>query len=70
MKLQHDEPLSTFPFKSNLRRYKTVQDAVGRVKELEEEAWAVGGGRGLHSSTFRLIVSTFEGYAGWFHGVK
>ena len=24
--------------------------------------------RGLHSSTFRLIVSTFVGHAGWFHG--
>jgi hypothetical protein len=27
-------------------------------------------GRGLHSSTSRLIVITFVGYAGWFHVVS
>jgi len=27
-------------------------------------------GRGLHSSTFRLIVNTFEGHDGGFHGVS
>jgi hypothetical protein len=29
-----------------------------------------GGGKGLHASTFRLIVSTVVGYAGWFQGVS
>jgi apyrase len=41
---------------------------MGRVAE--ETAAVVDLGRGLQSSTFRLIVSTFEGYAVCFHGVS
>jgi hypothetical protein len=28
------------------------------------------GGRDLHSSTVRLVVSTFVGYARWLHGIS
>jgi len=80
LKLKYEEPLSDFGFKFNLRRYTEVEGTMeavcGRVKarrvfgklaflSLEDES-----GRGLHSSTFRLIVSTFVRYAGWFHCVS
>jgi len=48
LKLQYDEPLSNFAFKFNLRRYNKA------LKEVN----AVVHGRGIHSSTFKLNIST------------
>ena len=49
LKLKCDEPLSTFAFKFNLRRYNKEKQ-FGAYN-----AWAMG--RGLHSSTFQLNLS-------------
>jgi len=51
LKLIYDGLLSTFAFNFNLRRYIMV--------DLVFNAWLMG--RGLHSSTFELNVSTFFG---------
>jgi hypothetical protein len=55
LKLKYDELLSKVAFKFNLRRYTVGANCL---------TLAAFHGRGLHSSTFRLILSTFEGYAG------
>ena len=52
LKLKHDEPLSTFAFNCNLRRYTVVRLAAVHRTVLPP-------GRGLHSSTFRLNLSRF-----------
>ena len=65
-----------------LRPYRAVEIAE-EVEEITESVSEAGSfadkykegirgirGRGLHSSTCRLIVSAFVGYAGWFHGVS
>jgi len=77
LKLKHDELLSMFGFKFNLRPYYVVVCNDGHVAPFYENplvggdknsmlgacAFAHNGehvrGRGLHSSTFRLNVSTF-----------
>ena len=54
MKLEYDEPLSNLAFNINLRRYTVavlVLRGTGKVVCVF--------GRGLHSSTFWLNVSTF-----------
>jgi hypothetical protein len=57
LKLKYDEPLSNFAFKFNLRRYLLAVRTLFFNLVL---------GRGLHSSTFRLNVSTFCGIS-WAH---
>ena len=58
LKLKYDNPISSFAFNFNLRRY-----SVGCLRR--QKYTTMGGvskwvwGRGLHSSTFRLVVSTF-----------
>jgi len=55
--LKSDEPLSNVAFKFKLRRYNWVL-ALMLPKIVIAE---LKSGRGLHSSTFRLNVSTFCG---------
>jgi hypothetical protein len=78
--LNHDEPLSTFAFDFNLRRYSmgpgVEQDAAYAAapspasptptRAMTDSAVTVNVGRGLHSSTFRLNVSTFC-WISWVH---
>jgi hypothetical protein len=53
--LKYDEPLSSYAFKFNLRRYHMF-GAGGGGLEMPGDAML---GRGLHSSTFQLNLSRF-----------
>jgi len=59
LKRRCDGPLSNFAFYFNLRRY-----TLGPVGGAGAAAAGKVRGRGLHSSTFRLNVSTFCGIRG------
>ena len=60
LKLEHENVLSNYAFKLNLRRYnKASQCCIILRQEI---------GRGLHSSTFRLKVSAFCGIGGALKG--
>ena len=66
LKLQYNQLLSSFTFKSNLRRYtKRCLAATFMKQALTGVAWDLRG-RGLHSSTILLNVSTFCGIR-WAH---
>jgi hypothetical protein len=74
LKLKLDELLSVSAFTFNLRRYNVAREEIARVEDEYklnltaahnfdwDEDMVVG--RGLHSSTFRLNVSTFCGIGG------
>jgi len=76
LKLNCDIPLSNFAFKFNLRRYTEVLEVWSRRRRRQAGEGAAlralhgHPGRGLHSSTFRLIISTFCGIRWVVHGVS
>ena len=61
LNLEHDNLLSDFAFSFNLRRYSQVS-----IRDYVTQTGGKMLGRGLHSSTFRLNVSTFCGIR-WVH---
>ena len=65
MKLKCDKLLSSFAFKFKLRRYSMACfDCMCKTRFVDLLPVALG--RGLHSSTFRLNVSTFS-WIRWVH---
>ena len=61
LKLKCGMLLSTFAFKFNLRRY--IKDGWQATREIRDRERRHGG-RGLHSSTFRLNLSALYGIGG------
>ena len=79
LKVKYDSLLPNYAVNFNFRRYSVVLHEHVRLGDHRtgngwrgggpRDSWCSRGGRGLHSSTFRLIVSAFYGIGGNIQGM-
>jgi hypothetical protein len=70
LELNATEPHSSFVIRCNLRHHKKGEVLYQEQGRLRSSDASGASGRGLHSSTFRLHVSTLCGYVVWSHKVS